>query len=370
MAVPPRLGLAETVDNVAPSTAGCSWTDGKALSTYQIFNPGIDDLAPTITDILGTTQLDVYNGGLHRSLPLCHPAFQFWYASAITDIQGVGKYTKTRIPNNGGLETPPISGNYALYPIYNYKVQFTPRPYALLKDQRINVVTSIWIDEQNVTRDYLFAEEWLRYTDYAEEPIEDSVTATQGEMIYRDVPTFFGFGAPRYSGMPRMYLNNSMVTLSWYQVPYRYITSPKSFLKKYRGRVNQTEFFNWLPGELLYLGYKTPRRYTPPVPHLDQLPDADDPFEGLGVFSTQKFVDIELKFLGTKRQYAPAKPYVPTNKNFLASGHNVLPWAADRSFHYCTSYNRADENNQNQWVPSWLSAPFQILQTDPDFPQP
>lgn len=380
MAVPVRLQLAETTENVAPSTAGCSWTDGRAVSVYQIIAPSVDDLAPTIVDILGTTSLDVQGGKLNRKLPMAHPAFPFWYASAINDIQGTGKYVKVRIPNVAGLEAPPISADYALYPIYNVKVQFTPRPYHLLKDSRIRVLQSDWFPDNDTGAGpglkYWYAEEWLRYVDISIEPVEDSITATHGEMIFRD-PDVFGF---RYSGMPRLYLKNQRVVLKWDQIPYRYVTSANSYIKKYRGRVNQEKFMNWNPGELLYLGFKIARRYTPPVPRLVAIEDVGgalgDPFAGGGVFSTEKFVDLELNFLETTRK-ASGVTYNPAafNRNWVNAGMNLEALSADRKFHYATSYKRggfagADAANQNFWTPSWLSVPHQVLFFDPDFPNP
>ncbi len=363
------LVFLEDVDSVSPSSAGCSWKAGRAVSRYLLNAPGVLDLGIAVKQILGDTTSSDSIFGLKRVLPLCHPAFQWMYASAITEIRGIGQPVKTDSPNAGvGLEVKPISNFYALYPAYYFTIEFTPRPYALLKDSKIKTVSrDTWFDENGALKLYGYVEEWLRYTDWEPEAQADSVTATQGEMLFRDL-NLLGF---RYPGMPRMFLNNQLIKFTWYQVPFSFVSSRNSFIKAYRGRINQKDWYNWRAGELLYLNY-TIHRYTPPVQALTKFPNPFDPNGEAGAieFSTAKFVDIEFQFLETVRPTDDT--YRPLNQNWLSAGHNLLPIAVDRKyFHYATSYEFANPNDQTKWVPSWLSAPIpQILFTNPDADQP
>ncbi len=365
------LVFLEDVDSVSPNSAGCSWKQGRAVSRYLLNAPGVLDLGIAVQQILGNTTASDGAFALKRVLPLAHPAFQWMYASAITEIRGSGQPTLTASPNaNVGLEVKPISNFYALYPIYYFTIEFTPRPYVLLKDNKIKTVpVGSWFDEEGNVAHYGYAEEWLRYTDWEPEAQADSVTATQGEMIFRG--TAAAVKDYRYPGMPRMFLNNQLVKFTWYQVPFSFVASRNSFIKKYRGRINQYDWFNWRSGELLYLNYRI-IRYTPPVQALTNFPNPFDPNgePGAITFSTAKFVDIEFQFLETVR--TTDDDYTPTNGNWLVAGHNLLPIAKDRkNFHYATSYDFNAPNDQTKWVPSWLSAPIpEILFCNPDAPQP
>ncbi len=364
------LTFLEDVDSVSPNSAGSSWKAGRALSRYQLDGPGVSELAVAVTQILGDTSASDGSFGLKRVLPLCHPAFQWMYASAIIEIRGVGQPTYADTPNaNVGLEVKPISNKFALYPKYYFTVEFTPRPYVLLKDSKIGTVARTWFNEDGNATHYGYAEEWKRYTDWEPQAQADSVTATQGEMIFRG--TQAAVKDYRYPGMPRMFLNNQLIKFTWYQVPFSFVASRNSFIKKYRGRINQHDWFNWEAGELLYLNYSIVR-YTPPVQALTNFPNPFDPDgePGAVMFSTAKFVDIEFQFLETVR--TTDDDYTPTNGNWLVAGHNLLPIAKDRkNFHYATSYDFNAPNDQTKWVPSWLSAPIpEILFANPDADQP
>ena len=116
-------------------------------------------------------------------------------------------------------------------------------------------------------------------------------------------------------------------------MPYRYLTSVNSYLNYYGGYINQNAWMNWKPGELLYMGYK-PIRYTPPVQGLVQLNTGSSGY----VNSSEKWCDIELTFLRTSRKLSNAAEKYGSlrNGNWIQAGHNLLPWAGDRKFHYAT----------------------------------
>ena len=112
-------------------------------------------------------------------------------------------------------------------------------------------------------------------------------------------------------------------------------------------------------GSLLFTGLST-RPYTPPVPTLDL-------FEG--VYSAEKLCDVEFNFEYTNRSNGGATPTI-SNPNWIAAGHNLLPWLYDRKFYYATAtpFIRppATDTDPSVWAPTYESFPFQLLFTDPD----
>ncbi len=371
----------EDVDHVSPQSASFSYNSpARATSRYQVTYGNPNDLLASaemgiaVKEILGGTRTGGVNFGLTRALPLAHPVFPWLYATDVTEFRGVGKNALNA--SAAQLEAPAIAPKYWRYAKYYVTVTFQSRPYAVLSDNSAGNVVETVVNYDNTTKHVTAAQEWLRYTDW--EPISqpDSVTATQGEMYFRSdalrIP-FPGGAFPRYSGMPRMFLNNQLIKFIWYQVPFTYISSTNSYINAFRGKINQLDWFNWSAGELLYLDYRI-KRYTPPVPALDQVPNpfAEDP--GNKTFSTAKLVDVEFSFLDTVR--TTNDTYTPANRNWIVKGHNLLPYWIDRkNFHYATTFNKADGaapagSDQTQWYPSWLSVPFSLLFTNPDAAQP
>ena len=161
----------------------------------------------------------------------------------------------------------------------------------------------------------------------------------------------------------RMFLPNQVLRLTWYQVPFRFITSSNSVFNKYKGRVNQTDWngpFGPTPipagatpmfpaGSLLYLTYK-PTIYTPPLQALGNVFNKGSAYE--------RMCDIEFDFLWTTR-LGTSLPANPTNLNYVVDGHNLQPFPPARVFYYATS-------TDGHAVPSWLSFPIEELWTDPD----
>ncbi len=375
----------EDVDHASPQSASFSYNSpARATSRYQVtYARGNEllasaDMGIAVKEILGGTSAGAGNFGLKRTLPLAHPTFPWLYADAVTDFRGVGRNGLNA--SAAQLEAPAISPQYWRYAKYYATVTFTSRPYAVLSDNSVGNVSESLANFAGVAKTVQAAQEWLRYTDW--EPISqpDSVTATQGEMYFRNALLKIGDQFPRYSGMPRMFLNNQLIRFTWYQVPFSYISSTNSYINSFRGKINQINWFNWAAGELLYLDYRI-KRYTPPVPALQIL---DNPFNEQPppvppllpgkTFSTAKLVDVEFSFLDTVR--TTNDTYVPANNNWIVKGHNLLPYWIDRKyFHYATTFNKADGavpagSDQAQWYPSWLSVPFSLLFTNPDADQP
>ncbi len=222
-----------------------------------------------------------------------------------------------------------------------------------------------FFDETGTKQTAIVAPEWIRYTDWWYEKKFEAITCRQGQMKFRSANSLVAPDGVPYSDMPRLPLPDMLLKMVWYQVPYRYLTSANSYLNYYGFYVNQNAWMNWKPGELLYMGYK-PIRYTPPVQGLVQLNTGSSGY----VNSSEKWCDLELTFLRTSRRLASAAEKFGSlsNGNWIQAGHNLLPWAGDRKYHYATTtaIPPALDTDQSKWAPLWNSCEYGLLFSDPD----
>lgn len=331
----------EQTGSVAPGAVGFSQESGRAVLKYWVDTNDLDD---TIQDAIGSTDSGT-DGRLVRDLPRAHPFYPNMFVVNIPEIRGHGKPTET--PADADLEAPAIPA-YNDYPEWLVTVEFAPRPYAVLSDASIATSNLTWYKEDGSIVSKIYANEWLRYTDFDDEGEATLITAQQGQMTLQKL----GGGNPNgfpFAGTPRLTMPGGIIRFRWFQVPYRYISSINSYIKKYRGYVNQNDWYNWRAGTLLFQNYKQ-KRYTPPFP--DLVFDT-----GAAAFSIEKLVDIEFEF--HVREVSAVSPPVPTNQNYKVNGHNAQPWLKDRQFYYSTSGGPNDP-------PTYFSFPFELLFTDPD----
>jgi hypothetical protein len=333
---------------------------GRAVSAYFLVAPQPADLQSAIIQILGTTQFAATaTGKLARTPPLAHPLYPWLYASSILDIKGVGTYTLTNAEPT--LEVPPLP-QFALYAQYKFTIEFKPRPYPIVTDDTIQEIsTGSWYPETGAgtsIQNFSYAAEWARFVDFTVTPLDDYVTQQVGQMRF----VTGGTGTPNantatYTGSPRLFIPNQVIKFIWYGVPYRYMSSPNSYITRWTGRINQNAWGTTYPsGSLLYHSFK-PTLYTPPVQK-----EVTDMYSGQSVFSTEKLMNLELEFIWTTRTTSDP-PTGPTsgNLNYVIYGHNALPWHADRLFHYAESAVAPNP-------PSFLSFPIEVLFSDPDTP--
>jgi hypothetical protein len=356
------VGYDEKTDSMSPSVAGCSLTGGRAVMVHDFDEvEDFTDLHEAIVDLLGATLTEPSDDGrLVRLPPKAHPSFPFWPVSNISSIQGFGE--PTFVDPSEELEVPALQ-SAALYPSYRFTVEFAPRSYPILLDDKIVVVTgNHYFDDDGNPVAYDYVTEWQRYCEVEVTAMDSYIEGRKGQMKFRTDSGATPGGAPgvQFAGAPRMYLPDSLVKVRWYGVPYRYVSSSNSYLKAFKARINQTAIeiqgHTWNPGELLYHGF-TFARYTPPIPELDEFV--------LGLFSTEKLVDIEMTFTETKRTGEDVPS--PANPNWIANGHNLLPWLTTRKFYYVTQALKAvDDADNTKWVPTFLSAEFKLLFFDPD----
>lgn len=346
------VDYAEAVGNGdrSPSRADFTLQAGRANLVQQVLDADLDD---TLVDILGSVKANG-DGRLVRNLPKAHPRWSWLYASHIVGVQGIGLYSKfegTAVP----VDDINILPAYAIYPLYELTIECVQRPFAVVPDTQISMQGGSWYDEDGALHAFNYATEFDRFVDVEVIPTPTTITAQRGDMKFEtesgDAPDQHTF-----VGTPRLYLQVSGLLIRWFNVPYSYITNPNSYFEKYKGRVNQNTVTiqdnEWLPGRLLFVDYKAVR-YTPVKPEVDLLLGSQN------VFSTAKLCDVEIICQLTRRTQEDAP--TPTNKNYVADGHNLQPWLQTREFYYATTA---------MGVPTWLSFPFEILFTDPNFDNP
>lgn len=374
-------------DDGSITTSGFSNEGGRSTGLWSLDNPTALDLVNSVTDLLGSTgtvAADITSaatsnlsyGKVNRTLPKAHPQYPWLYCSAIQKIKGTGDYTKA-VPVLSAQSTTPISG-FALYEKYFYEVEFRDFPGKMLANAAVPIGTCTYHDGSGgapITIRY--AQEFYRFTSITQTPRQDFAVATQGAMAFRTSDGSAPGGTP-FADAPRMLLPNQNLTVSWGRVPYRFVTSPKSYFSMAIGTVNQNEFWGYAPGSLLFMGC-TPSPYTPPIPATDlgnfntaTLTESILPWvPGVSFdycsIDNSRLCNIDLHFILTNRQ--GTKVPTPVNKNWIAAGHNLAPWWATRGWYYPSSVPpKPNEGNTSLQRPQWLSFPHELLFTDPDYP--
>ncbi len=382
----------EQADSVAPQQIAYAVDNGKRTGDYEM--QGGDDLIDRIRQIIGYNKIadpndvDTLNNGatpgcINRYVPQVHPEDPSLFASSIS-LVGFGRNTEqlsraTYQPTTGGISVAPssIAPRFAAYPKYLAKVEFALRPYHPLTNANVGVDVGRWTNEDGDLVDFVYCNEYDRFVEIDEKFDPKIVTATQGQIVFRTHDSSRPDGAA-FAGQPRIPYPETTIRMMWHQVPYHYISSRNSFLKRFALRVNQLPWtvqdYFFEPGELLYLGFDYVR-YTPPFPVSEQLGNVL-----VGIFpvainapSLEKWANITLNFSYAPRTSASPVP-VMNNKNWIAAGHNLLPWfgpgnsnTGRRGFHYACSFDPTDRDDRRAWQPVYESAPLQVLFTDPDF---
>lgn len=343
-------------------------TGGSCKSAYYAVSASALDLQGTINDILGTTNTAVTGSmGLQRTLPKRHPKFPYLFASRISSLVGKGSGNAAlQAPNDPSLSAlngPSISEWYEQYARYELGVEFTgPRTYAIADNSIVPVQTGAsWYKPDGTQQSYSWAPEFLRYTDFDFVPQDNVIQGQQGNLSINRNGQWTLFQSP-----PWMWMPDWVLKITWYQVPLRFILSSQSFITAapWRGRLNQNQLWFWPPGWLMYLGYNV-KKYAPPTGFtqtIQKTPVTNPPV--YTYFNYGQLADIELNFLITNRTVSSLGG-APSNGNWVAAGHNLLPDMTTGKFWYAT---RNDANGAQSFSnpPPWLSAPLECLFSDPD----
>ena len=141
--------------------------------------------------------------------------------------------------------------------------------------------------------------------------------------------------------------------MTWIGIPWRYVTSSKSWITSLLCRINQNDWWLWKKGQLLYLNYDI-HKYTAAVPSLETIDE---------IVTTQKLCNVTFTFLLAMRPPRDAPTMPLANQNWVSAGHNLMPWYQDRTGFF---YISADSTVAAQQYPPWNSAPYELLFTDPD----
>jgi hypothetical protein len=371
----------EAAGDLSPGRGSFDARSGKWSRVYYVGVQNAGDLTDAIQRIIGRTHwlpAGGTSGKLVRSLPLADPQFPWLYADAVSDIVGMGMTDPNNLSGQAGAtyhaavtefprqdELP--TNQFGLWPVYALTVQFAPRPFRVLPDSAITMVEGTWFNWSGNPQPFSYATEYLRFLDEARTGAAEAISGQQGTMVFSSTGTSNGrvFGA-----RPRMHLPNEALSLTWFNVPYRYLTSGNSYITGDLGRrpwfgcVNQNPLtllgVTYPPGSLLYLNWKPVQsRYGRAIDALL----TQDGVEGYGV---EKFIDIQLDFAVTWRTVPAgdlaALPNVPAAANYVRAGWNLQPWLVDRRFHYAQA-------NGTPFMPSHHSAPLELLFTDPGWPQ-
>lgn len=375
--MPLLLTYLEEQADISPTTASFTNTQQSASGTFLLEGPTAVGLTASIVDLLGYTDTRTTDGRIRRVLPARHPAYRWMFADSCTH-QGVGGAFNMVTPDAGGGS--PMIPTYPLYVKYHVRVNFSGRPYNSWQDKDISITADTYYEKTDTGApaagvSFSYATEWHRFTTWELIPTNQFITAQQGQMVFR-VSGVGGAAQPdgiTFQDAPKLYLPDSLLRVRWFEVPYRYLTSSNSYLRKFIGHVNQSAFSDgpvegggtqqYPAGSLLYLGANVARIYTQAIPDEGLLG-----FNFGNSFQRGRLCDLELNFLYTARTNGAASgnQLVVANRNRITAGHNLLPWLTTRKFYYATTYDPASPADQTKWFPSYNSFRFEMLFTDPD----
>lgn len=366
----------EREDDNSPSSANFTVRQQSASGTYITEPTSLVDMTNRLIDILGYTSTRVGGAKMNRALPARHPQYQWLFADSFRP-RGVGTASTVLTPSPGAGSS--IIPQFPLYYTYNCEISFSQRDYNVWQDADIPVAATTGVDRAGNTYSYSFAAEWMRFCKFETRPLNNFISAQQGQMRFRTK----GLDAVdpngvQYQDAPKMYMPDSSLKVRWYQVPYRYVTSENSYLRNFIGYINQVAwgdvigspfvangpptFGPYTPGQLLYHGCTPVSIYSNVVPDPGLLA-----YNRSNSFARALLCDLELDFTFTARQ-AGNTSNVPTqsNANWIAAGHNLQAWLTTRQFYLTTTFNPASPSSTSSWVPTYYSFPFSLLFSDPD----
>lgn len=378
----------EAVEDDSRCSFAADQTGGTARAFYYNTSP---DLQSALKELLGYTNPfhSLNRPSLDRTLPVTHPKFPWMYASRLVSLVGKGTGGASRVapttPSNPAIGAKPIA-DYLAYRQYEIGVEFSSRPYPVLANEAFTgkVTDGKWYTRDGTPNTFTYSPEWVRFADFDYTPQDNTVQGQQGSFTVWGVSGKTG-GIP-FNNPPWMWLPDQLLTIRMYGFPFRYITSPNSYIagtpnRNWRGRVNQNPWWFWPAGSLLYLGYSV-HKYTPPTSDIETyysyLPTGADPAATGPLINYARLCDITLTFLYTTRYKSGSLGADILNKNHIAAGHNLLPYLPDNSFRYATRtplkssppFPEAQAGTLGtasvQNPPAWYSFPAEVLFTDPD----
>jgi hypothetical protein len=364
----PDVDLIEQANSQSPTTAGFGMGSGRGM--WPLWCDDHDRLQDAIIAVVGDVR-PAGDGRLERKLPLENPVYSWLTGVRVAQIQGRGKPGVTA--SDGNNFTGNRFDSTARYPAYLLSCEFDQKRYnSLLPDSAISVVSAEtrpngWWDADGTQRFDKGSTEYKRFCFFDPQPDPQLITAQQGlQYLVRDnTPiTTAGGGvitaaAPHgysFSGAPRLWIDQTDLTVTWFWVPTSYWTSINSRLRKYAQRVNQFSIWGYDPGMVLYVGAK-PEYFPPPVPETT-------PLDPTGIFSVEQLMNVAMRF---KVREQRSSGTLANDKNKVwEAGHNCEVTFFDRKFYPTIFPNPATPNDSTKWVPKHDSFPIDLLFGDPD----
>lgn len=315
----------EKIDTEAPSTCGFGMDGSRA---EMIFHCNRLQLSGFIENILGKTAINP-NGSLNRDLPLCHPEFNWLYATNFA-VQGVGlagqieAETSSQSVQDGLYRNMPET--VAIYEKYRIKVQFENRPYLMINDAQM-------VDLAKQKKSYLQGGAVQNFTDFAEyarfvrvsrPQAKPELLAANNGNWYLHSPDLANSPQPinQVAGAgPQIKQIKNRVDIKWFFLPYVMITN-RNWQKAY-GRINfnDGDFFGFPDGSLLFDNISIDDY---PGPKPTTVPDLND--LNASIYAN-RYCDVTFHFehFEVPAEAAAAEPVGFADPSIIPRHHNTSP---------------------------------------------
>lgn len=335
--------------------------DGTTVIAPYIWEPTtaetfLDELDAATIEVLGNVEAGG-DGSLHRSLPKASPYRWFCFASRIISITGEGSAELVEVEED--FEAPLLVYALAVYSAYRFIIEFKSRPDAMLSDSSIDLGSLTWYAEDGTSSEFVYATEWWRFTDYDYSPSLEIAYAQHGQMTFQTAAAVSPPHNKTAPGFPKISVPKATVRFRWRNIPYSYVESPDSFIVSLIGLVNQSDWYGFPAGSLLYTGANITHRYPPPIPEAEN-------WTGSTSVASTKICSVEFMFEYTARVTTSAAVSPQPNLNWIAAGHNLLPFLGPQTGGAGWFYGVRKSDTSTKRNPTYASAPFQALFTDPD----
>lgn len=350
----------------SPGEAGFGQEGARCVEVYRTSEPlTLDAIQDAMRELVGDVDRGD-TGRLERTMPRAHPFFPWLLCR---DVQV--KFRGVKDAHGNTMEVVDADIDLYLDPIAPQAVQyaeallvatFEPRPYDLLKDDDVEPASLTYYlhdDTATPSGSATDSKEYLRFVDQEVVPNPQQASFQLGQLVFRtgtDDPAGpdDGVSPSTFAGTPFILMPDGEFLLTWFAVPYSIFLDRTHPLYTQVAQVNQTAFFGWSPGQLLYMGARA-RRYVPTFPWYAQNMD------GTTQFSSEKLCDITMRFLYTTRETTDPPDLAAVNGSWVAAGWNAQPWAKTRKFYVVTSPSALNATPDEEWVPVFNSSPMQLL---------
>ncbi len=287
---PPSL-WEELIGDISPS--GEQFTD-RASVVRVAGQVDWEDSYSLILAAKGYSYTDSSNR-LCRLNPLRHPFYSWLYCSAVTDIRGV--QVDAEEPKES-YEVPGSLDAIAKYKKIRCVLEFSPLPPGMVLKEDSDVQVS-------------GGGEWERNVTVSVSPVNEFLQVKSGQIKF-NTPSVTNLDGRAVSTTQYLRIQKTKYMIKWHQVPKTYVMDQWNpvQISKAAGKVNDTEFFGFPRGTLLFLNDPVIEPYASPL----RVGDEEDDIY---------YVDITLPMLF----FDPPNGIASPNTGHDIRGHNLLPAA-------------------------------------------